>query len=538
MTSSDEIIRHAPLLLAMLGYAAQGRISFHMPGHQDGAGLPGEIRHCLAELDATELAVTDDLNEPAGPAADAMRLAADAFQAAETLFVTGGSTTAIQAMVTAFCPRGSLIVLPRTVHRSVLNIVLLLGLQVAFLPAEPVAPEALEAAAESFGMAVPAVDAQAFRPIEPPTAAALRQTLARHPEARAILVTSPDYFGTCPDLAALAAVAAGFGCPLLVDEAHGAHLCFAPDRLPPSALSSGASACVQSAHKTLPALTQGAFLHRGATAFLAGGQPWPRNGHLRQCLSLYQTSSPSLLIGATLDFARARMQADGGAAIASGLDRIERFRDALQLPFRCTGASGSRQRDPLRVVVDVLGTGLTGFEIARRLTAKGIDVEMADIRRLVLIPGLFQDEADLVALAAALNRIAAEIGIAPEAQHMDENRSLDQAFYRWLQSLPDVAAETASSAASPISTVSLVSTALPISPVLAGLPVRRVRLSEAAGERAAEAMVPYPPGIPLVWPGERLDEERLALLQLLLENGFCVHGTGPERENPGIWILA
>lgn len=549
MTPFDAAIENAPLLQAMLGYAAQGRISFHMPGHQDGSGLPTAIRSRLAELDATELTATDDLNDPTGPAAAAMRAAAEAFGAAETLFVTGGSTGAIQAMVTAFCPRGSCIILPRAVHRSVLNIALLLDLRIAFLPAGTDRPESAgrdtSAGTDRPGSA--GRDTSAFAPVAPPTAADLKLVLERHPDAAAVLVTSPDYFGTCPDLAALSATAAAAGCPLLVDEAHGAHLVFAPDRLPPSALAAGASACVQSAHKTLPALTQGAYLHRGKGAFLAGGHPWPDDGHLRQCLSLYQTSSPSLLIGATLDYARALLAADGTAAISRTLSVCGRFRSALGPAYRCSGQEPDG-RDPLRLVIDVLATGLTGFEIARQLSAQGIDIEMADIRRLVLIPGLFQPEAELAGLAATLNRIAAAApaGISPDTativshfepapgrpdagepeirRRIDENRSLDAAFYQMLQTPPK--ADTQPSG-----------TARLVSPLLDGLAVRRKAMDDAADDIAADAIIPYPPGIPIVWPGERLDSERLALLRVLLENGFGMHGIIRESENPGIRVI-
>lgn len=530
MIPKSEILRNAPLLQVLLDYANQERVSFHMPGHQGGNLLPRFISERLAEIDATELPVTADLNDPEGAALSAMQLAAEAFQAGETLFVTGGSTTAIQAMITAFCPRGSTIAMPRAVHRSILNTAILLELKIIFLPA------------------VDTFWPLSIAPIQPPEAVGLRKVLQQYQDIRAVLVTSPDYFGTCPDLAALAAVSAEFGCPLLVDEAHGAHLSFAPEILPPAAMAAGASACVQSAHKTLPALTQGAYLHRNAKAVLAGtagGLVWPDDGRLRQSLSLYQTSSPSLMIGATLDYARSLLQAEGRQSIKQALTGIERFHSALSPVYRCSGTSRHLEsdfvwRDPLRLVVDVMATGLTGFEVADQLTAQGIDVEMADIRRLVLIPGIFRSEHDhLLRLAAKLNDIADKAASTTNSDEIErkaaENSLLDRKFYRSLQIAP--AAFT-----------------YPALPFLQDQSSRLVELVATEGRAAqkyqstaedqiaaknqvaAEALIPYPPGIPLVWPGEKLGN-RLALLRLLIENGFGVHGVVKQGGNYCIRVV-
>lgn len=500
----DAIIQDAPLLAALLRYADQGRISLHMPGHQDGKSFPEAFRNRLAEIDATELAATDDLNRPAGPAADAMWAAADAFGAAGTLFVTGGSTTGLYAMVTAFCPRGSKLVLSRSVHRSILNIAILLNLTLVFIRPRGGLTD------------LSGVDDMTLPPLTPPDADALRQTLAAHPDVRAVLVTSPDYYGTCPDLAALAAVTDRYGCPLLVDEAHGAHLCFAQDLLPPTALASGAAACVQSAHKTLPALTQGAYLHlaSGLTdrriripgQLDKGSEDCAESimmQRLRSSLSLYQTSSPSLMIGASLDYARAFMSRNGAVLIEKTLASIDRFAHALPAGMRATDArrqtDGGLWRDPLRVVVDVTGTGRTGFDWSVRLTSLGIDVEMADIRRLVLIPDLLRSELTLPVLADALCSLATTGDPDPMAIRVD------RALCRSLTEAPQAVLA-------------------PGSPMLNDRPSRLLPLDDAVGHRAAEAVIPYPPGIPLIWPGEVLSPDLLALSRNLLDNGFCLHG--------------
>jgi len=507
----DDIIQEAPLLAALLRYADQGRISLHMPGHQDGKGFPESLRSRLAEIDATELATTDDLNRPAGPAADAMRSAADAFGAVGTLFVTGGSTTGIYAMITAFCPRGSKLVVSRSVHRSILNIAILLNLTIVFIPSRSSLPDL--SGRDTLETLTPLTS---FAPLTPPDAAALHQTLAAHPDARAVLVTSPDYYGTCPDLAALAQVADTHGCPLLVDEAHGSHLCFSPDRLPPAALAAGASACVQSAHKTLPALTQGAYLHLASGSAdrrfrfpdLLNEEPEDSAKNfmmqrLRSSLSLYQTSSPSLMIGASLDYARAFMSRYGAALIEKTLSAIDHFSHSLPAGICATDARSRTDsglwRDPLRVVVDVTGTGRTGFDWSARLSSLGIDIEMADMRRLVLIPDLLRAELTLPSLADALCSLASTGDLDPDSVRADRFlcRSLTEAPQSALQ---------------------------PVSPLLNDQPVRLIPLINAVGKQAAEAVIPYPPGIPLIWPGEVLTADLLALSRILLDNGFCLHG--------------
>jgi len=361
----------------------------------------------------------------------------------------------------------------------------------------------------------------------PPSAGNLRKVLANHPDACAVLVTSPDYFGTCPDLLSLVMVTHEAGRPFLVDEAHGAHLCFSNGSLPAAAMDAGADACVQSAHKTLPALTQGAYLHLGQGAgrwsWLAA-QTARQSGvpsidrqfgeHVRQCLSLYQTSSPSLMIGASLDFARAFMNRHGAAAIESTLAAISRFGQSLPAGLRCSTVSRQLPdgiwRDPLRVVIDVIESGTTGIDISSQLSELGIDVEMADYRRLVLIPDLISAHDTLPALAEILGKIckrqlSGKAELMRDASAIWELSRKDWSLYRQLSTPPDFGQQ-------------------PAFPLLSGRPTQAVPLDQAAGAVSAGALIPYPPGIALVWPGEVLTSDTLAKLQDLIDNGFCLHG--------------
>ncbi len=497
-----------PLVSSLLGNASSGRVSFHMPGHADGNGFPTWFAGMALRMDTTELPETGDLNRPTGAALQAMELAAAAFGAAWTRFLTCGATSGVLALVAASCPRGSRLLVQRTCHRSVVSAVALLGLEPVFLPVDP--RDASRAARE------PSPDGSAAAPLPPVSPAAVAAALDRDPRIRAVLVTSPDYYGTVSDLAAVAASAHAHAVPLLVDEAHGAHFAFSR-ACPRTALASGADLVVQSAHKTLPALTQAALLHVSRGAVSSGRVDL---GRVSEALRMFQTSSPSFLVAASIDFARAALQADAERLLPRRERALralgQRLRGMAGQPFVPVDEAFSRDRrfkapgrDPFRFVLDVHRSGLTGFEAARRLAAHGISVEMADPRRLVLIPPLLVEESgdaegdpdfpDLRALERALRAILAE-GPADGPPW-----PLPGEAFGALLSTP----------AEP---------ALP--PAVWFGPERReaVPLAQAVGRALAEPLVPYPPGIPLVWPGERLDAARAGLVLALLAAGGTVDG--------------
>ena len=492
-----------PLLHSLLGNASSGRVSFHMPGHSDAKGFPAWFASAALHLDTTELPETDDLNHPTGPAKQAMDLAAHAFGAGWTRFVTCGATCGILAMVAAVCPRGSTVLLQRTCHRSVLSAVALLGLHPVFLPVY--VPMALLPFA-----AAPLQPAFPTAPFPPAAPDEVARALDRDPSIRAVLLTSPDYYGTASDLTPIARTVHAHNALLLVDEAHGAHFAFAPGLLPPSAMASGADIAVQSAHKTLPALTQAALLHVSSSALVAGRVDTTR---IEEALRTFQTSSPSFLIAASLDYARHEMQRHGRQRIESRLRAIsDTFggEPSRAGPFRVVGAvpgvplrdlPGAPMRDPLRIVLDVTDAGLTGFEAARRLSRLGISAEMADPARIVLIPSLFgqDDDADLAALGRALHA-AAVAGPASDAP--------------W----PLPPDEYGTRLSTPAEVV------MPPGVLFDGLPRESVLLAEAAGRIVLDPLIPYPPGIPLVWPGERLDIRSVRLLVALVAAGGSVSG--------------
>ena len=534
-----------PLATALLHLADNRRASWHMPGHDGGFLLPEWLAGRLAAIDTTELAETDDLNRPEGPAREAMQLAAAAFGAGITRFITTGSTTAIQIMLALAVGRRGRILVSRCCHQSVVHAAAMLDLDVRLLPATGYAEDSLSPADRSGSR-----DQDHRLALLPQsTVADVAQAIQANPGCRAILLTSPDYYGSCADLRQITQMAHAAGALMLVDEAHGAHLAFCPDLLPETAMTAGADICVQSGHKTLPVLTQGAYLHISAAALTAKRLD---QDDLERLIPVFQTSSPSFPIAATLDFARAYLAEYGDRLIRRQKERHDQFVEDLApewicQPWTTVHHAGTAEqtghadwypqvaRDPLRLILTVRDPEQVCHvrTQADRLAAAGIDIEFADLTRLVLIPSLEQTAGNWQQLARKL--------IAPTDSLTGVDQKLAAAAMR-LRSVKLLQLEHAWRylLAKPLDLVIspgelLFGSTRPVSQLSDGSgldyhqpgpnrPLRRVNLRDAVGSIAAAAILPYPPGVPLVWPGERLDQMRVDFLGELLENRTSISG--------------
>ena len=335
-----------PLATALLRFAESRRTSWHMPGHDGGFLLPEWLNANLSAIDATELPETDDLNRPEGPAREAMVLAAAAFGAGITRFITTGSTTAIQIMLALAVGRRGRLLVSRCCHQSVVHAAAMLDLDIRFLPAtgypagSSAAGVAVGSSAASYAALSPETGSELLQHemalrlalLPQSTPADVAQAIRDNPGCRAILLTSPDYYGSCANLRQIARLAHDAGVLLLVDEAHGAHLAFCPDLLPDSAMAAGADACVQSGHKTLPVLTQGAYLHVSADALTSGRLD---RVDLERLIPVFQTSSPSFPIAATLDYARAYLASYGDGLVRQQKQFHDRFAESLTADWMC-----------------------------------------------------------------------------------------------------------------------------------------------------------------------------------------------------------
>lgn len=434
-------------------YAASAPQRYHMPGHK---GRAGGFLSAASAFDITELYCSDNLYCPTGPIAQAQSLAAEAFGAYKSYFVTCGSSIGISVMLHAALQETDEVLLFRNSHRSVLDSLCLIGAKPVYIQ-NPQGENGL---------------------LLPPCLEDIKNAINAHPGAKALLVTSPDYFGVCPDLEAIASMAHSAGMLLLVDEAHGAHLPFYP-QLPKSAGAAGADMWVQSAHKTLGALTQGALLHINSPAF---------EKRVEKLLPMLSTSSPSYLIMSSMDKARAEL--------FTTIDRsrfIEKIRQ-LRAEISAIGGlsllaapSGCTQ-DITRLVVDT-SKFATGFLAQELLIQQGIVPECADFFRVVFILTPYDDDyAPLITALKALTR----------------------------------------KAQSPVPCPPLMPKHLPRQVLLprraAFAPQEEVPLHKSIGRIAAVSFGVYPPGVPIFALGEQINKEGLEYINTMVSAGASTFG--------------
>ncbi len=411
---------------------ASGRKPLHMPGAQGRA--PFE-RVDAYRLETTEIPATDDLYCPTGAIARAEALAAKSAGAESTLMLTGGSTAGVHAMLMYAARRGETVILPRTAHLSAVNACAVAGITPVFVKADI---------------------GKTGRPYVPP--ASYIRAMDEHPEAKAVLVTRPDYYGTLGEAKAVFDAARARGMLSLCDEAHGAY--FNWDSREDNAGVCGADIFVQSAHKTLPALNGCAWLHamRGVDA-----------DRLRLMLRMTQSSSPSFISLMALDDARAWMDLRGKQACETLHLALGKFRKrAAALGYSDGQDEPGMRYDTLRLV---LNAPQGGYRLAEELAAQRIDVEMADDRRIVCILSLIDGTKRLKQLEHAFARIPAHGADKPA---------------RILPYPTDIPPRD-----------------MPLD-IAAFAPCEKIPISQAVGRISAGQIGLYPPGVALVTAGERI----------------------------------
>jgi arginine/lysine/ornithine decarboxylase len=468
---------NAPYLDAVVAYAFRGPARYHVPGHKGGPHADPGLRKAIG-VDGLAADVPQDIHGiDLGPAPTpyqrAERLAAEAYGAARTFFLTNGATQGNHALCLALAPLGARIVAQRNSHASLVDGLVLSGGIPSF-----VAPE---------------YDAE-LGITHCVTPEALERALAAAPDARAAFVVSPTYYGMAADVAGLAEVAHRAGVPLVVDQAWGPHFGF-NDALPPPALAEGADAMLTSTHKIAGSLTQSAMLH-----IADGGRV--DAGAVARALRLLRTTSPSSLLIASLDAARRQLSLHGEQLLFETLEAIGVARAKLEtipcielVDARWVGRMGIAGYDPLRIVLDVRATGRTGYEIADALRRSyDVHVELPMQATVVFVVGLGESAAVLRRLAGDIEEVVkrlAEPGpTAPIVQHAT-----------YLEQEVAVSPREA----------------------FLGEP-ERVAVQDAIGRISCESIASYPPGVPALLPGERVSAETVAYLQELAAAGARLHG--------------
>ncbi|MDZ8089776.1 MAG: aminotransferase class I/II-fold pyridoxal phosphate-dependent enzyme [Nostoc sp. DedQUE12b] len=469
-----------PLLDALKANAARPHAPFYTPGHKQGEGIPQPLADLLSKAvfraDLTELADLDNLFAPQGVIQEAQQLAAETYGASQTWFLVNGSTCGIEAAILATCGTGDKIILPRNVHSSAIAGLILSGAIPIFL--NPEYDSVLDIAHSI-------------------TPNAVESALQQHPEAKAVLTVYPTYYGVCGDLSAIANITHQYNIPLLVDEAHGGHFGFHPE-LPTPALAAGADLTVQSIHKVLGAMTQASMLHVQGNRIDCD--------RISKALQLVQSTSPSYLLLASLDAARQQMALHGKMLMSRTLQLADEARtkisqipglSVLEMP-RLGGSPGFVTLDKTRLTVTVSGLGLTGFEADEIMDEKfAVTAEFASLQHLTFIISLGNTPADIEQLVQGFTTLAKEYcrsNLTVKNQvWLNLNRTLDYAFQL-----------------SPREAFFAVSEILP--------------LTQTNKRICAEIVCPYPPGIPVLMPGEVITKPVLDYLQQIRAMGGLISG--------------
>jgi lysine decarboxylase len=465
-----------PYLDALRAYAARKPGRFHVPGHKGGEAAAPAVADAFGlgalALDIPALTEGIDAGPEPTPFQRSQELAAEAWGAARSWFLINGASQGNHAACVTLAQSGTEVVVQRNVHSSTIDGLVVSGLRPTF-----VAPE-LD---PDFGIA------HCLRP------EALDEALAATPAAAGAMVVSPTYFGAVADVRGLAEVAHARGVALIVDEAWGAHLAFSP-QLPEHALACGADLIVSSTHKIIGSLTQSAMLHVGGDIL---------DPHVvDRAITLLESTSPNSLLLGSLDAARDFAATRGADLLAETLRGLESARQAIRLipgldvlDERLTTRASVHAYDPLRLVVDVRGTGATGYQVARQLHDFDIFPELAGETVVVAVFGMGETATESGArLVEGLERAVAHL---PGGEDLSEREFAPPPPWGPLEMTPREAFLGAQEV---------------------------VPVEQAVGRIAAESLAAYPPGIPNVLPGERLTAETWDYVQAILALGGTLRG--------------
>ncbi len=463
----------APIYEALQKFRQMRVVPFDVPGHKHGRGNP-ELTAFLGEqcvsIDVNSMKPLDNLCHPVSVIKEAEILAADAFGAAHAFLMVGGTTSSVQSMVLSTCKRGDKIILPRNVHRSVINALVLCGAIPVY-----VNPEVDKKLGISLGMKREQV------------AKAIRE----NPDAVAVLVNNPTYYGICSDLKAIVKMAHDAGMLCLADEAHGTHFYFG-ENMPVSAMAAGADMASVSMHKSGGSLTQSSLLLVGENI---------NAGHVRQIINLTQTTSGSYLLMSSLDISRRNLALRGKEVFAKVVQMAEYARDEINaiggyyaFGKELINKDSIYDFDPTKLSVHTIDIGLAGIEVYDILRDDyDIQIEFGDIGNILAYLSIGDRPGELERLVSALAEIRRRYKRDPSGlmsqEYIDPEvvASPQEAFYADKKSVP---------------------------------------ISESVGCVCSEFVMCYPPGIPILAPGERITKEILDYIEYAKVKGCSL--TGPE----------
>ena len=478
MSDAHNDLDEMPIVKSVIEYKQKNIVSLHVPGHKGGKSfLDTGIEFPWSEAlnyDTTEVDIIDNLHFPEGAIMEAEEKAAKLFGADKTFFLVNGTTAGILAMIHSVSDPGDSIIIPRNCHKAVFNAVVLGRLDPIYL---------LPESDDLYGVAM------GINPYD------VEAAFEKNPEAKAVLITSPSYYGICSDIQKIAEIVHKRGKVLLVDEAHGAHFCFSKD-CPKSALECGADAVAQSTHKCLSAFTGTSMLHiRGKRIDLE---------KIRFYLQAYQTTSPNHILLAGLDAARYQMEKKEGRdklaeVVCLGKwakTEINRIPGLKSMDDCLIGSSSIYAVDPTRLSISVKTLGITGVYAEKYLRdIFNIQVEMADAYNIVAVFTIGNMKEDFLCFVDSLKELSNLYSGNDKFNNQNEN-------FEW--ELPEIAMK-------------------PWDAILGSK--KRIPLEICEEEIAAEMIIPYPPGIPIIMPGERISKNVVEYISICLKNGIKINSS-------------
>jgi len=479
---------NAPLLKQLKNLIDENSLQFHMPGHKKGSSMPPEVADYLKSnilaMDTTETRGMDNLHSPSGCIKEAQDLAAKAIKADNAFFLTNGTTAGIHAMLMVTCKPGQKVIIPRDAHLAVIGAVILIGLDPVF-----VYPEIDQEWGISLG--VPAHEYE--------------RAFEENPDAAACLITRPNYYGLVRDLTQLVEICHKRGKPLLVDEAHGPHICYHDD-LPISAIEYGADMVVQSSHKTLGSFTGSSVL------YTKGDIIDPKR--VQRMLAVLQSTSPSYLLMVSLDIASTTMRLKGKELIDNVITLSNHARQRL------AGVPGIRVlnvpgMDLFKLTVSMIDLGICGFDLKNRLIDQfNIRVELADMENIIAFITMGDTFENVDKLVDALIEIASHAQNSENCVPKKESHISHKMLVRGKKGTQAEFAKLLFGSAQ--------RAMLPRDAYMSDHDI--IPLYESVGRTCAEVVAPYPPGIPLLYPGEIIDIEKIRIIEDALELGSVFRG--------------
>lgn len=457
-------------------YVKRNITPFHVPGHKRGIGVDKEyfdfVGNGIFSMDVTIFKMVDGLHQPKSCIKEAQELLADAYGVKKSFFAVNGTSGAIQAMIMTVVKSGEKILVPRNVHKSVSAGIVLSGAVPVYMNPE---------VDEKLGIA---------HGVKPQTVEIM---LKQHPDIKAVLLINPTYYGITTDMKKIAEIVHSYDIPLIVDEAHGPHLRFHDD-LPLSAVEVGADMCAQSTHKIIGALTQMSVLHVNSDRIDIN--------RVQQILSLLHTTSPSYPLMASLDCARRQIATEGRELLDKAIKlanyargEINRIPGMYSFGIEILGKEGIYDFDPTKLTVSAKEMGITGFELETLLVDDyNIQVELSDFYNVLGLITIGDTEESIEKLLKALTDIS--------ARFYGKDKKIDKELLR-MPAIPE-------------------QVLIPREAFYSEK--NRILFEESEGKISGELIMAYPPGIPIVVPGERICRETIDYIYSLKDANLHIQG--------------